>query len=129
MIVRTIFTVLFPVVNLFQTIYCTKINVVKSHGDIQFGNIAKTSDGDVLQKSESLLSRTTVSSEEECWFKCVEESSCLSLNVMVLNDGKYMCETFNWTGTNMSGMLAPKLKSYHATIQVSKQIFIDSDKI
>ncbi|KXJ19056.1 hypothetical protein AC249_AIPGENE14268 [Exaiptasia diaphana] len=98
---------------------------MKQQGLFQFGNIVKVSEGNILQKSESFLSKVTTKNEVECWVNCVLNERCFSLNVVFVNQTFLQCELFNWTGINWNASLAPKKNGYYAQIQLGNFYFLE----
>jgi len=93
--------------------------VIKSQDNFKVGNFVKLGDEQVLRKNDSLLSKKATSSHEECCFLCVDEPSCLSVNVILQSSSSFVCELFNWTtDTNVTGLLVQIKNSFRYALQV-----------
>ncbi|KXJ29289.1 hypothetical protein AC249_AIPGENE29005 [Exaiptasia diaphana] len=90
---------------------------LNKEGEISFGNVYLSAEENFFHKLGSLLSHQTTRSIEECWFKCVQNKECLSVNTIALDKSRYRCQLLNWAGTGFEKYLVPKANSKFMQMQ------------
>ena len=106
---------------LFYGCFCSELGFIEKDAEISFINIKTRSatEGQVFFKTATVLSKQTTSSVERCWFRCVESKDCLSVNVISLDQTRYLCELLNWAGTGFGKYLVKKANATFMQAYVS----------
>ncbi|XP_020911635.1 fibropellin-3 [Exaiptasia diaphana] len=102
----------------FSALVCAQaMKYLNKEGEISFGNVYLSAEENFFHKLGSLLSHQTTRSIEECWFKCVQNKECLSVNTIALDKSRYRCQLLNWAGTGFEKYLVPKANSKFMQMQ------------